>query len=95
MTEIQAISLAQHVRASTEKTASLILEMKKLVQYCQDKDKDCYKQGFVGMRKNTVFQYWQIFLSEWLSLVCKYVKIHCHPLLWKGEVWYMKETEPS
>lgn len=55
MTEIQAILLAQHAWASREKTASLILEMEKLVQYCQDKDKDCYKQGFVGMRENTIF----------------------------------------
>lgn len=55
MTEIQRILLAQHVWASREKTASLILEMEKLVQYCQDKDKDCYKQGAVGMRENTIF----------------------------------------
>lgn len=49
------ILLAQHVWASREKTASLNPEMEKLVQYCQDKDKDCYKQEFVGMSENTIF----------------------------------------
>lgn len=55
MAEIQGILLARHVWASREKTESLNLETEKLVQYCQDEDKDCYKLGFVGMRENTIF----------------------------------------
>lgn len=55
MTDIQGISLVQHMWARREKTGSLNLEMEKIVQYCQDKDKDCYEQGFVGMRENSIF----------------------------------------
>lgn len=55
MTDIQGILLVQRMSASRKKTESLNLEMENLVQYCQDNDKGCYKQGFVGMRETSIF----------------------------------------